>query len=638
MRIGSANLPVGALLSCALAVSAQAQEAQLRAGQIVWGPQQAECSGAFLLDNVVKLCNLIPGASCSTQGSYCRTYARQIFTGTRLGPAAPGTGAWNGMGGSGELMADALICSLRELSPQLRGPIRTPPLDVSLAIGKVSVAQEIGFKEFRRVNPEFKGYRKIVVTLPVVGKAEAITQSFTVTKRTYAMFGGPTLAGSRPITHLYALNVDTEYKRRNLVIKPPGFTVATPIGPFSVNPEFFYYTRTSVTAAPYAAPHLDLPKFLGGNNTVRFSDLFGIDPGRAASTKKVSAVTMAQNRTGWLSQLGLGTRGTHADKSIWKAPATGPSLRPDADPYRARSAAEVEPSVHVIAQATLRYPEDPKQLLPSWVFGLPGLSFDAFITVTPKIEVSAGGQLNFGAGEGSDYDQPKEFEIAAKRFASATMVSGLRLAASFVVEVRLRIFVKASFPIVGSKTLVDIDKRFPVPLGGNTAASTVYAGAAPSTGGDLPETLDWLRTLHGVHQPNAGAAAAFIQQCYAPTQPPANQIASEPAQPGNPKDLFNGILWPCNICLATPAVFDKGKPIHPPHFDSLMKSNPLPGAAHWKCDHPFKTGCMDLCTWDPATKAFPIARLPKQIASGLPANDPNKPLFSQICDANYTVR
>jgi hypothetical protein len=47
---------------------------------------------------------------------------------------------------------------------------------------------------------------------------------------------------------------------------------------------------------------------------------------------------------------------------------------------------------------------------------------------------------------------------------------------------------------------------------------------------------------------------------------------------------------------------------------------------------------MDLCTWDPATKAFPIARLPKQIASGLPANDPNKPLFSQICDANYTVR
>ncbi len=639
MRAVIAGLAGLVTLVCTL-TTLQAQETQLRAGQPVLGPQQPECAGSFLLDNVVTLCNLIPGASCSTAGSYCRTYARQVFTGTRIGPPPQQSGAypWNGMGGSGELMADALICSLRELSPQLKGAIRTPPLGISLTIGSVSAIQEVGFRSFRRVNPEFQGYRKIVLELPVVGKAEAITQTFTVTKRSYAMFGGPILAGDRPVTHSYALDVRTEEKRRNLVIKPPGFTVATPIGPFSVNPEFSYVTRTSVIAAPYAALHLDLPNFVGGKYTVRLSDLFGIDPGLAATSKKVFYGNYAQHRTGWLSQLGLGTRGTHADKSVWKAPATGSSLRPDGNPYRARSASEAEPSIHVLAQAALKYPKNPKDILPSWVFGLPGVSFDAFITVTPKVEASVAGQFTIGGGEGSNFYEPQEFRIATERLATASLLAGMRAAASFTVEVRLRLFVKASLPIVGSKTLVDVDKKFPVPLGGNTAATQTFSAGALSTGGELPETLDSLRTLHGVFQPNAAAAKAFIQQCYAPSQPPENQPKTEPAKPGNPKDLFAGILWPCNICLASVPVVDKGKQVHPQHFDTLMGSNPPPGAGHWKCDHHFKSGCMDLCTFNPATKVFAIARLPKQIASGLPANDPNKGFFGQVCDASYTVR
>ncbi len=149
-----------------------------------------------------------------------------------------------------------------------------------------------------------------------------------------------------------------------------------------------------------------------------------------------------------------------------------------------------------------------------------------------------------------------------------------------------------------------------------------------------------MKTLHGAQHTGAAPAAAFIQQCYAPSQPPANEPKAEPAQPGDPKDLFAGILWPCNICLATAAVFDKATVIHPAHHETLVKSNPPPGPSpgHWKCDHPSKSGCMDLCTWTPATKALVIARLPKQIASGLPANDPNRPLFAQICDANLTVR
>jgi hypothetical protein len=628
------------MLSYALAASVRAQEAELRAGQLVYGPQQSECTGSFLLDNVAELCKLFTGKPCASATGYCRTHTRQVFTGTRLGPASTAAKAeWNGMGGSGELMADALICLLRELSPQLKGAIRSSPLDISLAIGKVSVVQEVGFKEFRRVNPEWKGYRKVTLELPVVGKAEAVVQTLTVTKRSYASFGGPLLAGNRPITHLYALNVTAEDQQRILVIKPPSFIVATPIGPFSVNPEFSYTTRARVIAAPYGAPHLDIPNFLGTKNTVRFSDLFGIDPGTKQTTKSVGFHNVEQNRTGWLSQLGFGTRGTHADKAVWKAPVTGPSLRPDLDPYKPRSTLESEPTIYVLAAATLKYPDKPKDLLPSWVLGLSGLKADAYITVTPKIEVSVAGQLTLGAGEGSNYTPPtKEFSISAQRFASASLVSGLRTAASFTISVRLKIWADASFPIVGSVNIIDVDETFPVPISGDTKSSQVYSGGAVSTGSELPETLDGIRTLHGSNHPGAAGAAAFIQQCYAPQQPPPNEPKLEPAKPGNPKDLFAGMLWPCNICVASKEVKDKGKVVQPVHYDTLIKSTGLPPPGHWKCDYPTKSGCLDMCTWNPDTKVLTIARLPKQIASSLPANHPKKILFSQICDKDYIVR
>ena len=639
MRNSFAALAGAAMVSCALAASLRAQEAQLRAGQAVYGPQQNECTGSFLLDNVATLCNLIPGASCSTSGSYCRTYTRQVFTGSRLGPPATAAKAeWNGMGGSGELMADALVCSLRQLSPQLKGAIRTPPLSISLVLGNVSVVQEIGFKEFRRVNPEWKGYRKITLTLPVVGKAEAIAQTLTVTKRTYALTGGPLLAGNRPITHFYALNATAEDKQRVLIIKPPSFTVATPLGPFSVNPEFNYTTRTRVIASPYGAPHLDLPNFLGSKNTVRLSDLYGIDPGTEASTKTVFIGNVDQNRTGWLSQLGFGTRGTHADKAIWKAPASGPSLRPDLDPYKSRSTLESEPSIYVLAAATLKYPDKPSGLLPSWVMNLDSLKADAYITVTPKVEVSVAGQMTLASGEGSNYTQPKEFAVSAHRFASASLVAGTRAAASFSVSVRLKIWAEAKFGPFGPVNLIDIDESFPVPLGGSTASSQVFAGGTVSTGGELPETLDGLRTLHGVNHPGAAGAAAFIQQCYAPQQPPPNEPKLDPAQPGNPKDLFAGILWPCNICIVSKPVVDKGKQVHPAHFDTVMKSTGALPAGHWKCDFHLKSGCLDMCTWKADTKVLAIARLPKQIASSLPANHPKKAQFSKTCDQDFTVR
>ena len=45
---------------------------------------------------------------------------------------------------------------------------------IDVGIGNVTVVQEIGFKEFRRVNPEWKGSRKITLTLPVLNAARRV--------------------------------------------------------------------------------------------------------------------------------------------------------------------------------------------------------------------------------------------------------------------------------------------------------------------------------------------------------------------------------------------------------------------------------------------------------------------------------
>lgn len=318
----------------------------------------------------------------------------------------------------------------------------------------------------------------------------------------------------------------------------------------------------------------------------------------------------------------------------------GPWRRPDIEPYKARSSAEALPSIHVTAKATLKYPDDPKKLLPSWVFDLPVPTIEAYISVTPTLEASVAGQLTIGSGEGSNYVEAKEFSFSARRFASASLVAGMRAAASFTVVVRLVIKVTATFDFfVGPVTikLVNIDKTIPVPLGGSSSSSQAFIGAAVSTGGEVPETLDGVRTLHGVQHMGAAPSAAFIEQCYAPSQPPANEVKTEPPEKGDPKDLFGSVLWPCNICIASAAVFDKGTPKHPAHADTITKSNPPPTPPHWKCDHHVKSGCMDLCTQNSATQALTIARLPKQIANGLPANHPQKELFSKICDSTIVV-
>ncbi len=621
------------------------QAKPLREGKEVKGTVQIDCDKSFVLDAVKTLCDLFGAGNCVNQQSSCNSFARQIYTGSVLG--AEGT-EWNARGGSGQLMADAAICTLRELSPKVPGggPIHsaTPPLNIG--IGDVIVKQEVGYLDFDRVNARFKGYRKLRVELPVLGAFDAITQDIDLRRVYYGtgqLFDYQPYAGGHKILYGYGLDLTTEEKNKSIEIKPPAFDVYTPIGIFQAEPTFKYGSNTVVADSPSSADpfvkdhtYIILPKDPDNSDAaIRLSDLYGVIPGVENNAISLPFIgDYKEKRSGWVSHMGLGTRGSGSDKQ-WSPPSGVFFSRPDYDPlglkdfesYESRSNDENLPSVYAEASAVLKFPKDPKELLPDWVDDLPGPSFNAYIKVTPKVKAGAAGQFGISASEGTNNktELEGEFLVAnpSDRLSALGIYSGVEANASFDVDAELRIYVYADFgwPI-GDITFIDINPHFNIPLaGGEPVASKVALATAYSTSGstpEVPEKLDSLTTFKGSKYPEE-----FINICFAKeTEVPPEEPPEPEAEKGDPEDLFEYMY--CNICMATDAVINPktGVTEVPAHQDILMPGNPTPPAV-WKCDAKSKSGCMDLCKLNKATGEFTVVKNPSQIADSLPTTDPD---------------
>jgi hypothetical protein len=635
---------------CGAGGSEEDQNAKvLNAGDAVKGPSQSDCSDSFVLDAVNALCELFGAGSCISQQSSCNSYARQLYTGSSL--SADGT-YWNGRGNSGEQMADASLCILRELSPKVQGggPI-TSSSSIDLGIGSVKVRQEVGYLDFDRLNARFQGYRKISVELPVLGKFDAVTQNIDLQKAQYGghSFNPYPFAGDYQILFGFGLNLNTEEKFKTLSVTPPAFDVATPIGVFSAQPAFEYQSYATVADAPFGSNHtyVLLPPDGDGEVALDLADLYGILPGVANTARPTpTSLNYKEFRGGWISQIGMGNRGTGTgSESVWSPPASGTFSRPDYDPtgtldfvsYVPRSIKENQPSVHAKASAKLTYPEDPYALLPSWVHSLPGVSVTAYIQVSPTIEAGAAGQFGIVLSEGTNYERQGEFDVNHERLAALGIYSGVKTNASFYIDTLLRIKVDASFSTPFGDldvNFIDINPHFPIPLAGGTpaASSMTFASAYSSSSvNEMPaihEPLDSLNTFNAA-KPNP---EDFITQCYAPE----NEIPSEaPPTPtsekGDPADLFESEVWPCNICLAADEVKDAGGAVlESAHSDFMMPAKTLPTT--WRCDSRGKSGCMDKCIWD---KTFDedgkpnltVIAGPGDIADGIPTTDPQHDFF-----------
>lgn len=575
-------------------------------------------------------------AACINASSSCNTFRRELYTGSVL-EVVPGKN-WNGRGGSGAPMAEAAVCAMRELSKSKGiGPL-VSPAQVNIGIGNVRAVQEVGYRDFNRTTGHFQGYRTLRLEMPVLGKFDAISQDVDLDRVVYAThFNNHPYAGELKITHGYGIDLLSQQKTRSLTIKPPAFDITTPIGIFEAQPEFEYAARTAVIHAPLASTHTDVPYPADGANALSWvvlNDLYGVIPGVAQTTQYSppnSAVLLAQYRTGWASQIALGTRGTGSE-TAWTPPSTSPVLRPDYDPsgtldfthYDARSATEQAPTIEVSASAALRYPENPQDLLPSWVFGLPGLSTVVYIQVTPTIKAAAAGQLGFEFLEGNQFlSSGGEFGLKRERFASMGIYSGVEADASFFIDTELRIKVSADFGWpVGKLDMIDIHPHYPVPLaGGSPSGSAVRLATAVTGSTQVPVTaLTELKTFAGVK----ANPAAFIEDCYAPENVALPEpLPDHPTEKGNPADLTPP-LWHCNICIASDPVVNSetGQLLEPAHADLLLPASTPPST--WHCDAKIKSGCMELCTFDPSTHTLTVVKNPDQIAADLPASDPLK--------------
>ncbi|MEM6993154.1 MAG: hypothetical protein AAF721_21755 [Myxococcota bacterium] len=580
------------------------EDSRLASGQSVTSEWSQECGDVGMLDNLIALCNIIPGASCpdGEDDSLCRDYTRQLFVGAELG-TPDGGASWNGRGGSGRQMSEALLCTMRELSPQLGGPTMSSA-EVPVGFGTVRAVQEVGFTAFDREARSFDGYRRLSFDLPILGHVDVAAQDIHL-EEVRVEPDTPSFANGYPIEAVYGVNVQTQERWRDLHVETPAFSVLTPIGEVSVTPRFDYATTANVIDSPYgSSTSAVVPNWLGSGETMVFGDLYGVDAGLEHTEEFVGDVDWAQfDNLGWLSGLALGSRNPNAnDMAAW----TGTTPRPDLEPFVPRSAEEAEPTVWVSAGADIRVPENPLDLLPDWVAGWNGVTLDAWIDIMPRITAGASGQLSFLSGEATALEpNGEEFGFVANRYQGLALQTATEIGAGFDVVIRVRMLVTFD-TFFGQISLVDVDREIPFPADLFAAAQgdahTTFASAE-----GLDAELDALTTFHSSHIGDA-ATSDFLAECFAPEGQPIPLLPpSGTDEPGDPESMIpDTMAFPCNICVAVDDGTYEGPEGTLEVFAESAIVVPADEEPTWSCNEGFKTGCMDLCTFDASTGSLTV--------------------------------
>jgi len=583
-----------------------------------------DCSSESVVDAFSDILEMF-GQDILHSWSDCNGYDRQLFTGTTIAQdkdaSCTDSPTWNGMGGSGDLLSDAALCTLKELSSQRSGPFRLESPSIDLGIGDVRLVQEMGFLDFDPLAKRFRGYRRVRFQAPVIGEFDAISQDLTLLKRSYGTPGSLS-AGCYPIVERFGLDVSTREKDQLILFKAPSFTVPTPVGPFEVTPELRYENRAPVVDSPYgysSSTYLDPYEARG-------TDVYGVDQGGLYSD------TWPFGRA-WVSQLALGTRDASREPWVWTPPAEGEARRPDLELSKARCDEEAVPSIEVEAKARLEYPDADgvEGAMPAWLKDLSkygvGYDVDFSVYVEPTLRAAFASQFDLYAVE--TY-KSYEFKEPNARRSELSFLSGMEVDAGFYIHagMNLKIVLKLPWPL-DDITLIDTHPDFDVPLAEKEEGgySTASSSVSYDTQLHWPKALNRVTTLHGHAYNGPTETEAFLQDCYAnpPSADPPPEAVSEP---GDPEELFEDVLYPCNICLAFDyvSVDDEGYPDGPgsdpvrvdfdlsaDQFRVLMPADDNPFSPHWACDLPAKGGCMDMCAMDPVTGKLTVAVPAKDI-------------------------
>ncbi len=554
--------------------------------------ETGNCSGSIVLDIFDKICDFIPRMGCFNKSNRCKKQQTLLPIGAKTSWAMYSNN--NGVKfhkeelslPDGKALSEALMCSLRELSPKFplatnKGSVVSEKVLADIAgFGKISYKQTLGYLDFNSESRLFKGYRNMSFCAPIIGCFDSVAQELSIQQKTIPIKptiflnnsdkkGSGLISKEKAINEYYAVEIKTHEKQQGVTLKMvPGFTVTTPAGPITVSPKF-QYDSTAAIIHPY---------YLNKNEKNKdLINAYGIDDAIAAPYSE-------KGINGWQSQIALGNRDPSKKKAIWDSSKT--SSRPDFDLMTARKKAEKKPSTQVIASAELRYP-DPSLLnsfLPRALRNFAKIKFQ--ILIEPQARAAFSSQFNIiNSTHALDSPMTTEFRSKSSNYQSdLKMITNASHAFGLTLLTGMDLTVTVSLPF-GKVEIIDVHPRWPFEIlekTSGTASRNAHFIAKPN----ITNYKSFKNTIA------QSKIESYLKQCLANNvNTPKEQAPKPKAKAGEVEKLFKKTYTACNVCV----FYDKGK------SGTIFPINRPSTAQTWNCDMKTKTGCYDVCSLDVKT-------------------------------------
>ncbi|AZZ35460.1 hypothetical protein CIK05_01140 [Bdellovibrio sp. qaytius] len=579
-----------------------------------------------------KICSLFAFAGsdvCTKTANNCASVSQELFTGTNLEAAnyAQPKG-WTGFGSTGALYSSAQLCLLRDLKD---APIESVAT-ATTKIGDASIKQRLQFLSFDKGTKTWQGYHVAAACAPAIGCIDIISQKITAKPVQNNVKGTGKKAGEYEIYTAYGIDVTADSIAQGFQVQIPALNVYTPYGVVSAIPKFELSRNMGLVLAPYNQNNVKSTA-VGVWGNAKMTEIYGRTAGVEQSTiypaYLITGASKTDNRyIGYNSQVAFGSRNVDPNAAIW-APTAGQEfpLRPDADLNTSRSNAEKTPNAQLSAGVKIQY--SPVALLPSAIVNNRFITLGFNVYVEPKVGANMSAQVNFNHSEISVAKDiitpqgPADVRVnKVEQHKSFSVTAGSNVAALFGLYAGVDLVIHLHVPLFITDIDVDLINIHPkttvlesITKGTGVGNRSAYAKTRVQEAMTTKKSYQEYKTLMNTQPLGTDHVAACFAQPSASAPPPADPKY----QPGNMQDLIAGVEYPCNICVGMNDYNyqdNDGKTQTINGFLVGLFQSPYgagTASGRWACDNVAKSGCYDMCKYDPATNKLTVVRTAVQM-------------------------